>query len=861
MLFRKINGLVLVGALLFAASCSDSRVRNSNLLVGSSCSRLGAAKASEGLNYVCSSTSKKQKWVAVSLPGKGKTTCKKLGEVRAIKSDDYVCGVFKGKARWAKVNVVASDTTVVNSTVTSQNTNSPSATPVSGSSSGQGTVSPQSTIAVSDSVLPVAGSATDMRSMQVKQTVIQTEEIIWDIPKIVFIQDKSATIPKASVVSGRNIGYVLSDEFSQTYNTGCALNVDTMVLSFNDVGYCGIVASVPAAAGYAAIQKELVVAVDHACRYGLRCKRGDIGPSGGVVVHVAKKPQAWGSFIEAAPIGWGANVVAKLPDELSGSSIDDPKLVLCEKQVIPNANAIGTGWENTRLMAAAGCRAASEVVKINIDGEMNWHIPSYDELQTVCDFFHFNIRRIQCWIPDGSEPNSTGITKTHYWSSTMSVFNNGKADLKKFQSGPEKVTTDAFRPLWIHPVRYIGPSNSETLQIYPLRRILFGSNFKFHVLSKGDAIADNLVTYEVVDSGSAKCRVVKNEVISDAVGSCVIRAKTKSAADMSDLFSAPTTIYFDKSPIRLYIADSEFEFAGVHQKPHQLAISTDSRNLVDATYEIIDSGLSNCTLNQSTVTAPLPGRCTLRAIFGGDNRYFPATSSDFIVNFQPSCETLVADGVAIDSALIYATCYTGAIGPGGGAVFIMKGPNSYFDDSLTGKARNFIEVAPQDWDTTANGTWGCDNVQMGESDLTKLGGGSINTKSVLDQCSSSTNIFKKVSMYRGGGYSDWYVPSSLELNELCKYARNRQIGWFDEPCTGPQTLRNDFAPGVYWSSSQFGAKLGMAQIFGTTALLPDLQVGAQTRLLKSVEGQVRPVRSFCISPKISGTNLSVCKYP
>jgi hypothetical protein len=656
---------------------------------------------------------------------------------------------------------------------------------------------------------------------------------------------------------------VLSDEFSEGYNTGCALNVDTMVLSFNDVGYCGIIASVPAAEGYEAAQKELIVAVDNACKYGLRCKRGDIGPAGGVIVYVAKKPQVWGSFIEAAPIGWGANIVAKLPEEESGSSTDDPKLVLCESQTIPHATAIGAGWENTRLMAKAGCRAASEVVKINVNGETDWHIPSYDELQTVCDFFHFNIRRIQCWNPDGTEPNITGITKAYYWSSTMSLFSDGKADSKKFQqSYAEKFTILANRPLWIHPVRYIGPSNSETLQIYPLMRIPFGSNFKFHVLSKGEAIADNLVTYEVVDNGTAKCRVVKNEVISDAVGICVIRARTKSVTDMSDLLSSPTTIYFDKSPIHLYMYGREFEYAGVHQEPRQLAIATDSRNLVDVTYEIVDSGLSRCKLDQSTVTAPLPGSCTLRAIFGGDDRYFAATSNEFTIKFSPSCETLGAAGGAVDADSGFGNlCYSGAIGPGGGAVFIGMGPNSYFNDSLTGTARNFMEVAPQDWDTTANGTWGCDNVQMGDSDLTKLGGGSINTKSVLDQCSSTTNIFKKVSMYRGGGYSDWYVPSSLELNELCKYARKWAVGWFQEPCTGSQTLRNDFAPGVYWSSSQFGAKLGMAQMLGPTALLPDLRDGAQTRLLKSVEGQVRPVRSFCISPKISGTNLSVCKYP
>ena len=114
-------------------------------------------------------------------------------------------------------------------------------------------------------------------------------------------------------------------------------------------------------------------------------------------------------------------------------------------------------------------------------------------------------------------------------------------------------------------------------------------------------------------------------------------------------------------------------------------------------------------------------------------------------------------------------------------------------------------------------------------------------------CASQQNIFAQVASYRGGGFDDWYVPSQVELNELCKFAR-QQLGFsrsLSTSCDDKGTLRDDFSAGLYWSSTQYGSKLAMAQLFGPDANVPDVVIGKQTSLVKSIKAEVRPIRNFC----------------
>jgi hypothetical protein len=74
--------------------------------------------------------------------------------------------------------------------------------------------------------------------------------------------------------------------------------------------------------------------------------------------------------------------------------------------------------------------------------------------------------------------------------------------------------------------------------------------------------------------------------------------------------------------------------------------------------------------------------------------------------------------------------------------------------------------------------------------------------------------------YHGGGYTDWYLPSKDELNQL--YLHQKTIG--------------HFGPNYYWSSSEFDANTAWAKAF-------DISSPAYA-YSKNGTSYVRAVRSF-----------------
>ena len=70
-----------------------------------------------------------------------------------------------------------------------------------------------------------------------------------------------------------------------------------------------------------------------------------------------------------------------------------------------------------------------------------------------------------------------------------------------------------------------------------------------------------------------------------------------------------------------------------------------------------------------------------------------------------------------------------------------------------------------------------------------------------------------------GGFSDWYLPSKWELNEL--YTHKNKVGGFSDH--------------FYWSSSGYIADFAWFQIFGD---------GSQIGYYKYNNLRVRPVRAF-----------------
>jgi len=183
------------------------------------------------------------------------------------------------------------------------------------------------------------------------------------------------------------------------------------------------------------------------------------------------------------------------------------------------------------------------------------------------------------------------------------------------------------------------------------------------------------------------------------------------------------------------------------------------------------------------------------------------------------------------------TYRVGDIGPGGGLVFLISGGLRY-------------EMAPKSWsgsssDDTPTLTW-CSDTRSDISGAvgTAVGTGSANTTAMQSPaCASGAAVSSRA--YRGGGLTDWFLPSVDESNAMCNYSRNPTAPAAPSvSCYGSAGSTQDatFAAGTYgfdsagyWSSSQ---------AFATSAWIQVLGSGAQIGGGKQLPLRVRPVRAF-----------------
>jgi len=184
---------------------------------------------------------------------------------------------------------------------------------------------------------------------------------------------------------------------------------------------------------------------------------------------------------------------------------------------------------------------------------------------------------------------------------------------------------------------------------------------------------------------------------------------------------------------------------------------------------------------------------------------------------QAAADKIAADEQAAAEAALKAACLVGTecrvgdTGPGGGIVFYDAGT-----DQPWGR---YLEAAPAGWSGVDDPeeVW-CD---PDDSDVLgtqeTIGSGAANTKLIAAACRSGAA--NTLSDYDGGGKTDWFLPSKDELNPL--YEQRDSVG--------------GFGPGLYWSSSQYGAYDAWRQSFSN---------GNQYSNGKSLTFGVRPVRAF-----------------
>jgi hypothetical protein len=215
-------------------------------------------------------------------------------------------------------------------------------------------------------------------------------------------------------------------------------------------------------------------------------------------------------------------------------------------------------------------------------------------------------------------------------------------------------------------------------------------------------------------------------------------------------------------------------------------------------------------------------------------------------------------------------CPLGSSGPGGGIVFYDAGSEKPWG--------RYLEVAPEGWtgsksDLTDPTAFWCDNRSpigfgsisdigeaVGLATMPKtVGMGKVLTSRMLKQCSNGAASV--ASSYLGGGTSDWFLPSSGEINELCKFS----YGQLKTPeyivCDHIGKPRLGLAS-TYWSSQQLIANFPLIGV----AVYEPSKLGDRNEQAYSAPANVdgyafiRPIRAFA-SPSDPLVKTGIIQIP
>jgi hypothetical protein len=242
--------------------------------------------------------------------------------------------------------------------------------------------------------------------------------------------------------------------------------------------------------------------------------------------------------------------------------------------------------------------------------------------------------------------------------------------------------------------------------------------------------------------------------------------------------------------------------------------------------------------------------------------------------------TITATNGAGSSSATYRLRVTGDIGdvgPGGGRIFYYLaagfncGANFTVTGSPTGGKCKYLEVAPTTWKTPQDdvpGFLGINGLNRIDSQTVTgvpqdgttrvlssdaIGLGYQNSLAFFsDSRASDAGAVKIARNYNGGGLSDWYVPTTSELNLLCQWSKNKTQS-LDQDCGAGSVSNGDFfaatTPTVlyYWSSSIYfnsslpftasgSRNIGFILGFGNGTFTADNW--------SSAVAYVRPIRAF-----------------
>jgi hypothetical protein len=268
---------------------------------------------------------------------------------------------------------------------------------------------------------------------------------------------------------------------------------------------------------------------------------------------------------------------------------------------------------------------------------------------------------------------------------------------------------------------------------------------------------------------------------------------------------------------------------------------------------------------QGTVTSantPTSILIDVNALTNGYYRVFVANSQGVLSAPATNIVTVSVTraSTATTTTAVALTCATGGVcavgndGPGGGKVFYVHASGTFACGATLSQNCKYLEAAPNTWsggNADSTKPWAITTHQSADVTLITndddaynnalgIGLGYKNSLAIVGQGNNTITAAGAARAYAGGSQSDWYLPTTAELNLLCQWARNvtqsvttRCAGGTINTGTGAS---GGFSPDYYWSSSENSAGSAWFQAFADG----DQWFGFH----KYGEFYVRPVRAF-----------------
>lgn len=253
--------------------------------------------------------------------------------------------------------------------------------------------------------------------------------------------------------------------------------------------------------------------------------------------------------------------------------------------------------------------------------------------------------------------------------------------------------------------------------------------------------------------------------------------KGDSAAPEAVIF---TNLSTTATPYRWSFGDSTYQQSNNNDTVSHVYADAGTYTVTLTSYTATDSASATQTVTVVPVKTKLVG-IGFTSTPDSANNYFIDTMPVLVVpNLRASGPVTYTvnhgDGVT-DSSLQHL--YTG--GPGSYHVKLTV-KSKYGQDTISGDVELYTlgekkyggtifhissdghgYVAAADAVTTTL-SWGCDNYQIAVTD-TAMGSGLTNTQHIIDSCGNTTIAYYSTQL-NIGGYTDWYLPSVVELRTL-----------------------------------------------------------------------------------------------